>query len=544
VGSPFIIDPIGDIPMESLKKRILEQSKFIWVNSNMRDLDEKIGVKTPEYDIVTIKNANEETKRIAVLGLLTNDEGLYRPGVFGNATIDPVIETAERLEEKLRGEVDFFLPLTHQSIDDDRIFAERFGGSKFPIIIGGHEHNVFDEVVNGARILKTGYDAQNTAIIDIKWDARNESHPTVSVEMVQTTSFPADPYLQSKVQGHWRIIDELEKAKLFGVHKWADGEEFTTKNNRLDPTQGSTALTTMLRMGIQAQCCILNAGSIRGNRTYPPNTFFTWSNLKAEIPFPTSMITLWVPGSVLEAVIKNSRRYARADPPTAHGCFLHTCNNIEYNNETETIEKILGARMQPHQLYLTGMDVQFLIGIDNHEPLLEWVAANHVQWDKEAALPAKVVLVELFSALLWLHLGSFEDLDSDGDGLVQREEVRASVSKHYGDSSIADLVVDNVFAIADINGNGVISALEMMIVHLVATDLISPHSIGNDDEQLQKAMKDTVAHVLNEEDPNSERVTKMVESIKDKLYVGEGGVIKRAEHEKTLGKLRRRSLLI
>lgn len=528
--------------MESLKKRISEQSKFLWVNSNMRDLDVKLGVKTPEYDIITLKNANDETKRIAVLGLLTNQEGLYRPGVFENAVIDPIIETTERLEEKLRDEVDFILPLTHQSMDDDRIFAEHFGGSKFPIIVGGHDHNVFDEVVNGARILKTGYDAQNTNIIDIKWTAGNESDPTISVKMVPTTSFPADPYLKAKVHGHWQIIEELEKAKLFGVHDWADGEEFSTKNNRLGPTQGSTALVTMLRMGLQAQCCILNAGSIRGNGTYPPNTFFTWSDMKAELPFPTSMITIWVPGSVLEATIRQSRRYSRADPPTAHGCFLHTCNNIEYNNETQTIDKILGAPMQSHQLYLTGIDVQFLIGIDNHEPLLEWVSANHVPWDKEAGLPAKVILVELFSALLWLQLGSFEDLDLDGDGLLTREEVKASVSKLFGDPTIADLVVDNVFAIADFDGNGVISPLEMIITSLVATDLVSPHCL--DDERLLKAIEDTVANVLNEEDSSSVRVTKMVKRIKDKIYVDKGGVLKRTEHEKTLGKLRRRSLLL
>lgn len=535
-----------DVPLQSLKKRISKQSKFTWVNSNMRELDEKLGVTTPEYDIVTLTNDDtEEIKRIAILGLLSNQESLYRPGAYGNAKIHPIIETTERLHTQLRDEVDFILPLTHQAMEDDRNFANHFGGTVFPIILGGHDHNEFDETVNGARIIKTGMDAHTTSIVDIQWGSENEGQPKISVESVSTTSYTPDPHIKSQVEGHWRIIEELEKAKLFWVHHWTEGEEFSTKNNRLGPTRGSTALTTMLRMGLQAQCCILNAGSIRGNSTYPPHTFFTWSDLKTEIPFTTALITLWVPGSVLEATIRHSRRYSLQNPPVANGCFLHTCNNIEYNNETQKIERIMGAPMNPHQLYLTGLDVQFLTGIDNHEPLLEWVADHRINWNKETGVPAKMVVVELFSALLWLHLGSFDELDSDGDGLLRREEVQVSVSRHFGDSSIADLVVDNVFAIADIDGNGSISPLEMMIVHLVATDLLTPpHSIGSGDDQLREAMKNTVAHVLNEDDPDSERVFRMVDRIKEKLYIGDDGFLKRTEHEKTLGKLRRRSLLL
>jgi len=539
----MILHGAGDVPIESLQRRISQHSNFTWVNSNMQDLNAMIGVDTPEYDVVTIINTDGQTKRIALLGLLTDDPGLYRPGTFGDSRIEPVVETTKRVLAKLKDQVDFIVPITHQSMGHDRNFAEEFGGDRFPIVLGGHDHNVFDEVVNGTRIVKTGFDAQNTNIIDIRWSRAHEKQPEVSVEMIPTNTFPANAELQSRVEGHYQIIEELDRAKLFCIHQWAAGEEFSTKNNRLGPSNGSTALVTMLRMGLQAQCCILNAGSIRGNETYPPQTFFTWSDLKAEIPFTTSLITLWMPGSVLEATIRQSRQYSRQDPPVAHGCYLHTCNNIEYNDETETIDKILGAPMNPDELYLTGMDIQFLKGIDNHEPLLEWAAANQPKWDIEAGKPAKLVLVELFSALLWLHLGSFEDMDLDGDGILRRDEVKASVSKHFGDTGIADLVVDNVFAIADIDGNGTISPLEMIMVHLMATDLMKPHSVGNGDEQLEDAMQYTVAHVLNE-DVDSEHVATMVDRIRRKLYVGQHGKLRRMSHENTLGRLRRRSLLI
>jgi hypothetical protein len=50
-------------------------------------------------------------------------------------------------------------------MDDDQRFAQHLGVRK-PIIIGGPDHTTFDETVRGARIIKTGYDAHHTAIID------------------------------------------------------------------------------------------------------------------------------------------------------------------------------------------------------------------------------------------------------------------------------------------------------------------------------------------------------------------------------------------
>jgi len=74
-----------------------------------------------------------------------------------------------------------------------------------------------------------------------------------------------------------------------------------------------------------------------------------------------------------------------------------------------------------------------------------------------------MVLLEVFSAKIWLSLDSFRDIDTDADGVLQRSEVEARVTQIYG-AQVADLVLDNIMGVADMNNDGTITPLEMMIV--------------------------------------------------------------------------------
>jgi hypothetical protein len=136
------------------------------------------------------------------------------------------------------------------------------------------------------------------------------------------------------------------------------------------PSTGSTALATMLRMGMRAHCAIVNAGSIRANKEYDTEAYFFWSDLKAEIPFPTGMVACYMPDHVLEATIRHSRQDSRQNPPVSTGGYLHACNNIQYNDETQCMETIGKAPFGPGKNYLTTLPLHFFSGIDNHEPLL------------------------------------------------------------------------------------------------------------------------------------------------------------------------------
>jgi Ca2+-binding EF-hand superfamily protein len=168
---------------------------------------------------------------------------------------------------------------------------------------------------------------------------------------------------------------------------------------------------------------------------------------------------------------------------------------------------------------------------------LTWAKETGVEVTLDAAIPAKIVLVQIFSALIWMHLGSFEDIDSDHDGVLSRAEVKARAAQIYG-PQVADLVVDNIMSVADMNGDGYISPLEMMIVQFVATDIFD-HVCTKDE---LKAMKDVAAKVLGK-DPSHDDVKGMVEKIRDTMDTSKDGKISREEVMEALGGLERAELL-
>ena len=528
-----------DLGESALVGRI-QQSQFCWVNTNMRDLDDKLSVITVPEAIVEVRHGRH-LKRVGLLGLLSDDPTLYSDGSFLGARIDPVLDCTERhLQERQRGShIDLWIPLTHQSLHEDRALASKFSSSVFPIIIGGHDHEPYDEMHNGSRIIKTGKDAENAGVIDIRWsiDANGavSDEPTVDAKLIPTCKYAPDSLIQASVEHHHKILEELEGAKLFCLSDWvSSGSVFSTANNRIEPTAGSEALVSMIRMGMRAHCGLLNAGAIRGNRTYS-GEWFTWRDLKAEFPFSENVIAVNIPGKILEESIAFSRRGARQTPAVESGGFLQTCNNIWFDDETSKIESIGGETFDPEALYLTALPSCFFKGIDNHVPLLEWSNGKaELDFDDECGRPYKELIVELFSASFWLRMGSFDDIDQNGDGLLSRDEVKQRAHEIF-DDEVADMVVDNIMSVADIGNKGFISPLDMSIVQYVATDMLGH---VNDKEELS-VMSSVVSQVVGRRPSHADtrRVLQELTRILGKQKITGDKAMQ------VLGEVRRKSLL-
>jgi hypothetical protein len=364
--------------------------------------------------------------------------------------------------------------------------------------------------------------------------------------MIPTKTYAPNPAIKLRVQGHQNILKELETAKLFRISDWmkkshAGEGTFSTKNNRLGPSNGSRVLVTMLRMGMRATCAIINAGAIRAGKVYENQEWFAWSDLKGEIPFPTEYIALELPGRVLEATIKYSRRMViEQDPPAASGGYLHACDQIEWNYETNSIDSIRGEKFDPDANYLTAMPGQFLLGIDNHVPLMDWAkTSEHLNSMDvhEAGRPAKLLLVEMFSALLWLEMGSFDSIDTSGDGILSRDEIRVRASQVFGEG-VADLVVDSIMGVADLNQVGYITKLDMMVVQFVASDMLDHVATT---EELG-VMSSVAAACLGKRSSHAD-VRKVVEELKNTVNPTGNKSMNRGEAMKALGEVKRKSLL-
>jgi 5'-nucleotidase len=274
----------ADVPLPSLVSRINE-FEGAWVNSNMRSFSDEVADlqpgKCPDTHVLRLSGG----RNVALVGLNIgggSDGALYREDAFGgHATcITPVLEAAPAAVARAQAacaELDCVVPLTHQLMPEDRQLCGM--GLPFPVVLGGHEHEVFDETHNGTRILKAGSDAYNVFVVDLVWEAGTPPHsmPTrVSAELVKLNVPRNQPkpdqlkYANGDAAliatcAHWeQPAVELQGAVLA---VYAPGYLSST-HVRVAPSTMASAIATALRQTSNADGALINAGGVRGKREY------------------------------------------------------------------------------------------------------------------------------------------------------------------------------------------------------------------------------------------------------------------------------------
>jgi len=260
----------GDVPMIHFFNRIRE-SRFTWINSNMA-LHCPKDIALPKYSILQVGS-----KRVALLGLNTDDKAVFSPGAFNGCEIKPIEDSIKNLYEELSPIVDLIIPITHQYMPQDRKLASDgicTDSKKMPLIIGGHDHEPYMEDINGCKIVKTGADGKKIAIVDITW-IPDSSSPTISIELKDCMEYVADAIVAKATERHKAVLKELESSKLFDIPK---DILLTSKGIRLRPTTCGTMIASILRDACITDCCLIGGGSIRGNRSYDTEAVFTYAN--------------------------------------------------------------------------------------------------------------------------------------------------------------------------------------------------------------------------------------------------------------------------
>ena len=319
----------------------------------------------------------------------------------------------------------------------------------------------------------------------------------------------------------------------------SDSLLFSTKDNRLKPSTGTTALCSMVRMGLRCDIAILNAGCVRADKVYSNDHNFTWSDLKSEMPFETKMVVLQMPGNIIQDTIQYSRRYAISEG-IATGGYLHT-SRTTICSEDGTIESIMGEPFDPNRLYLTAIPYCLLEGIDNHKPLLDWAKRTPKKQlpNSHVGVPVKYIIVQVFSTLLWLHLGEFADIDASKSGDISRDELEDRLEEVFGSKAMASLMVDNIFSVADMDQSGTISVLEQMMIHFAAKDML--HHVATHEEL--EVMTEVAKQVMADDEDNVVNHNELAQQLKDALDIKGNGKIQRDEILQVLGQVQRKDLL-
>ncbi|NET63088.1 MAG: bifunctional metallophosphatase/5'-nucleotidase [Moorea sp. SIO1G6] len=408
------------------------------LNSNILDLPivDASGQPLPKYEIVEVGS-----HRVAFAGFCTSKINTFRPGA--NLTIQPIFDALKETWSKCSNDATMLIPLTHQTIAEDRELAtgiqqdDQLSG-KVPVIVGGHEHEIYIEKIERSLIVKAGADATNVVVVDVWWDASEQWHS--AVHLLPASHFDADTKVQKFVESTQNFLGSLMDVEIFEVK-----EPMSSKRMRFQPEKVASTLCSYIKKSFKnVDLVMIQGGSFRGKRDYEKGESFTYRDLLEEMPLDTEMALIKVPGYILQDAIAETR----GTPDREASNFLHADLDVVIEDYPSLkIVSINHAPFDPQKIYNLSI-VQFLLrGLDQIKPLVDYVNANGGAPPLEQCLPGQNLIVESCMKDAWRVLVDYEQWDADGDGEITREELKQGVK--------------NAFAFLDQNQDGYISPAEL-----------------------------------------------------------------------------------
>ncbi|NER19429.1 MAG: bifunctional metallophosphatase/5'-nucleotidase [Symploca sp. SIO1C2] len=392
------------------------------LNSNILDLPivDASGQPLPKYDIVDVGS-----HRVAFAGFCTNDTNIFRPGTDLN--IQPIFEALKETWSKCSEQATMLIPLTHQTIAEDRELVKQIEQDdqlrgQVPVILGGHEHEIYIEKIEQSLIVKAGVDATNVVVVDVWWDSKGERHS--AVHLLPASHFDADPSAQTFVEITQNFLGSLMEVEIFEVK-----ESMSSKRTRFKPEKVASTLCSYIKKSLKnVDLVMLQGGGVRGNQDYEQGASFTYGDLLEELPFDTEIALIQVPGSVLQKAITESRSTPEQEAPN----FLHADLDVVIEDYPSLkITSINHAPFDPQKLYNVGIYQFLLTGMNEIKSLLYYVNANGGAPPLEQCLPAKNLIMESCMKDAWRVIVNYDEWDSNDDGQISKEELGKALKKSF-----------------------------------------------------------------------------------------------------------------
>lgn len=438
-----------DVPGEELHKRVAEL-RATCLGTNLRGYD----VRMPASDIVDVQGASTRAVRVGLVGVVLNDPTIYRrPPFDGRAIVPANVAALEETQRLLRDEgCTSVIPLTHQTILDDRRLAHEQRDPPYPVILGGHEHTLFIEEVDRTWIVKASSEGIRAVIVDLEWAAdapalRATDVPRVRVTVDDVSNYAEDPALRARVDSHLHVLEEIEGTTLVAL---GPSEVLSSVGTRSEQTSLGALLATRIRVALGADLVFVNGGGVRGSREYRER--FTYADLRNEVPFDNELVVVALPGRVVQEAFAASRAPERLP----HGGFFQVDDGVVVG-EGNALLRVDGAPFDARKTYRVAFVRNLLLGLDHNGPLVAYARDFPEEVPREdSGRDIKLVLVEAFARCIWEQLGPFAKLDRDHDGKVSAEELRQAMADLGGKEPT--MVARNlVMGALDIDRDGQIS---------------------------------------------------------------------------------------
>jgi len=434
---------------------------------------------TRPFDIVTTACGKV---RVALIGLLSDEPGIFRDGTFRGLQIGDVTTNTTDLYKALvedrsndQENADWILPLTHQTLERDKELAHSIMESQpgKSLILGGHEHIPYDVTVTGAseesvRILKAGCDAEGVNVVDLVF--KEGVYPArldkMEVQFVSLDQFEPSTIVQSIIDSHMALLTAMENEDVLHAESLLPpGFPLSSEGTRLKQTTVGGLLCMCIKEELETDVAILNGASIKGNMTYePPN--MTYAQLKKELPFPTKIVVVTMTRRELQDAIHYSR--TENPPRSKDGTLVERKGYLQVDIDFERTDVYMG---RPDDELSVALPRNLLSGFCEIEPLItvgQRLKEAGIFPKEDDFVPAMDLVVRHSSKERWFemfHTYSFHDLDTNKKGYLTREDITRILREAVGHEP-SSFLVDDMISVVDADANGVIDAGEFS--HLLA----------------------------------------------------------------------------
>ncbi len=273
----------------------MKESKFAWLGSNV--IDRRTNKPFNGMSPFVIRKV--DGIKVGLFGLLTTDtETGSKPG-NGIRFVNPLL-TARVLVKKMRAQgAQIIVAVTHLAMSQDKELAAT---GLVDVIIGGHEHERLESLAGRTPIFKWGQDARTLGRIDLNINARTGK--VISVDwagLPVTDAVKDDPAVAAIINEYEaKVSAELDKP----VGRTRVELDAQTLSNRNRETNLGNYIADALKQATGADTALLNGGSVRVNKIFPPGEL-TKRDMLAILPFENPVVKLEVTGTALRAMLEN-----------------------------------------------------------------------------------------------------------------------------------------------------------------------------------------------------------------------------------------------
>jgi len=210
--------------------------------------------------------------------------------------------TAKELIPGLKEQgADIIVCVSHQREPNDNKLAQQVGGDLIDIILGGHDHYYSYSLINGTQVLRSGTDFKQLSHIEAWRRSNGKGWDFKIVRRDVVGSIAQDPQAMALVEEQTReITTRLDKP--VGYTAAPLDARFTTV--RTKESNIGNFVCDLMRYYYSADCCIMAAGTIRGDQIYPPG-LLKLKDIVNCFPFEDPVVVLKVTGKAIREALEN-----------------------------------------------------------------------------------------------------------------------------------------------------------------------------------------------------------------------------------------------